>query len=156
MTYADLEWSDGASYRRLGFEAISDKDPVRFWLDPSLESIVNHFGSHGFRSYQNLADTSTRKRLIRAIEISTFLGQNPEKEILLETNLATVYNPLVFGLNPPAEIRRERISLRLDYRLKNGLIEEVESLLKSGISAENLIYYGLEYKYVTQYLTGVL
>ncbi|WP_159467372.1 tRNA (adenosine(37)-N6)-dimethylallyltransferase MiaA [Dyadobacter sp. 3J3] len=107
-------------------------------------------------SYQNLADTSTRKRLIRAIEISTFLGQNPEKEILLETNLATVYNPLVFGLNPPAEIRRERISRRLDYRLKNGLIEEVESLLKSGISAENLIYYGLEYKYVTQYLTGVL
>ncbi|MEO6687080.1 MAG: tRNA (adenosine(37)-N6)-dimethylallyltransferase MiaA [Dyadobacter sp.] len=107
-------------------------------------------------SYQNLADTSTRKRLIRAIEISTFLGQNPEKEILLETNSATIYNPIVFGLNPPSEIRRERISRRLDYRLKNGLIEEVESLLKSGISTENLIYYGLEYKYVTQFLTGVL
>lgn len=107
-------------------------------------------------SYQNLADTSTRKRIIRAIEISTFLVQNPEKEIQLKTDLAITYNPIIFGLNPPAEIRRERISQRLDHRLKNGLIEEVGSLLKSGISAEDLIYYGLEYKYVTQYLIGVL
>ncbi|MBE9462772.1 tRNA (adenosine(37)-N6)-dimethylallyltransferase MiaA [Dyadobacter subterraneus] len=107
-------------------------------------------------SYQNLADTSTRKRLIRAIEISTFLQQNPEKEILLQTDLADIYNPIIFGLDPPAEIRRERISRRLDFRLKNGLIEEVESLLKSGINAEDLIYYGLEYKFVTQYLTGIL
>lgn len=117
-----------------------------------LLSIFNNLPS----SYQNLADTSTRKRLIRAIEISTFLVQNPDKEILLQTNSANTYDPIIFGLNPPAEIRRERISRRLDFRLKNGLIEEVESLLKSGISAEDLIYYGLEYKYVTQYLTGVL
>jgi tRNA dimethylallyltransferase len=107
-------------------------------------------------SYQNLADTSTRKRLIRAIEISDFLVQNPEKEVSLTSNTADTYNPVIFGLNPPAEIRRERISHRLNYRLKNGLIEEVESLLKSGISSEDLIYYGLEYKYVTQYVTGEL
>lgn len=128
---------------RKGFEEISNEQ---------LLSIFNNISS----SYQNLADTSTRKRLIRAIEISTFLVQNPEREILLKTDSATIYNPIVFGLNPPAEIRRERISRRLNERLKNGLIEEVELLLKSGISAENLIYYGLEYKYVTQYLTGIL
>jgi tRNA dimethylallyltransferase len=107
-------------------------------------------------SYQNLADTSTRKRLIRAIEISTFLVQNPEKEVSLTLNSANTYNPVIFGLNPPAELRRERISHRLGYRLKNGLIEEVELLLKSGISPEDLIYYGLEYKYITQYLTAEL
>lgn len=105
-------------------------------------------------SYQNLADTSTRKRLIRAIEISVFLEQNPEKELSLTADTSKIYNPIIFGLNPPAEIRRERISQRLGHRLKNGLIAEVESLLKAGISAENLIYYGLEYKYVTLYLTG--
>ncbi|MCF0055402.1 tRNA (adenosine(37)-N6)-dimethylallyltransferase MiaA [Dyadobacter sp. CY356] len=107
-------------------------------------------------SYQDLADTTTRKRLIRAIEISTFLLQNPEKENELQTDSATSYSPIIFGLNPPAEIRRERITQRLDYRLKNGLIEEVESLLKSGISPGDLIYYGLEYKFVTQYITGVI
>ncbi|GLU56097.1 tRNA (adenosine(37)-N6)-dimethylallyltransferase MiaA [Dyadobacter frigoris] len=134
--------------------------PVDEKLREELEEISNEDLLSLFNklvsSYQNLADTSTRKRLIRAIEISTFLVQNPEKEILLQTGSATIYNPIVFGLNPPAEIRRERISQRLDYRLKNGLIEEVESLLKSGISAESLIYYGLEYKYVTQYVTGLL
>ena len=107
-------------------------------------------------SYQNLADTSTRKRLIRAIEISTYLMQHPDTGIPLNTASVQSYSPLVFGLNPPAEIRRLRISKRLDERLQDGLVEEVEQLLKSGIDAGDLIYYGLEYKYVTQYVTGEL
>lgn len=107
-------------------------------------------------SYLDLADTSTRKRLVRAIEISTFLIQNPETEKQIEDTTSLEYHPIIFGLNPTAEIRRERISRRLSYRLKNGLIEEVEALLASGLSADQLIYYGLEYKYITEYLTGTL
>jgi len=107
-------------------------------------------------SYLDLADTSTRKRLIRAIEISTYLIRHPETEKLISEASSFEYSPVIFGLNPPSEIRRERISRRLSYRLKNGLIEEVESLLKSGLEPEQLIYYGLEYKYITEYLTSVL
>ncbi|MDQ6482481.1 tRNA (adenosine(37)-N6)-dimethylallyltransferase MiaA [Dyadobacter sp. LHD-138] len=107
-------------------------------------------------SYLDRADTSTRKRLIRAIEISTFLIQNPEIEKQIEDTASFEYNPVIFGLNPAAEIRRERISQRLSYRLEHGLIQEVEALLASGLSAEQLIYYGLEYKYITEYLTGAL
>ncbi|KAA6439521.1 tRNA (adenosine(37)-N6)-dimethylallyltransferase MiaA [Dyadobacter flavalbus] len=106
-------------------------------------------------AYRNLADTSTRKRLIRAIEISDFLIRNPDAD-LFEAKGQNKYNPLVFGLNPAVETRRERISKRLESRLQNGLVEEVQSLLNGGLSAEQLIYYGLEYKYVTQFLTGEL
>lgn len=107
-------------------------------------------------SYLDRADTSTRKRLIRAIEISTFLIQNPEIEQQIEDTASFEYSPIIFGLNPASEIRRERISRRLSYRLEHGLIQEVEGLLASGLSAEQLIYYGLEYKYITEYLTGAL
>lgn len=119
----------------------------------SVEALLSLFESFE-TSYRDLADTSTRKRLIRAIEISHYLKQNPEKEISLKTDFAATYSTLIFGLDPPVEVRRERISQRLSFRLKNGLIEEVQTLLTSGISAEDLIYYGLEYKYVTKYLLG--
>jgi tRNA dimethylallyltransferase len=62
----------------------------------------------------------------------------------------------VIGLDPPVQVRRERIGRRLRNRLQHGLIEEVERLLALGISAETLIYYGLEYKYVTQFVLGQL
>jgi len=58
----------------------------------------------------------------------------------------------IFGLNPTTELRRERITKRLIYRLENGMIEEVQTLLLNGIPAEKLIFYGLEYKFITQYL----
>lgn len=104
-------------------------------------------------SYRALADTSTRKRLIRAIEISTFLKENPEEEYRF-TQDSPVYQSIVFGLDPPVDLRRERISRRLNFRLENGLIEEVQILLDRGITPAQLIYYGLEYKFVTYYLTG--
>ena len=104
-------------------------------------------------SYSDLADTSTRKRLIRAIEISDFLIRNPNAKIN-DQREQKKYNPIVYGINPSLETRRERISRRLKDRLENGLVEEVHSLLDSGLSAGQLIYYGLEYKYVTQFLTG--
>ena len=102
--------------------------------------------------YQQLADTSTRKRLIRAIEISEYLTAFPEAGGQF-TKPGREQQSIIFGLNPPVEIRRARISARLEQRLASGLIEEVEQLLKK-LSAEQLIYYGLEYKYITQYLIG--
>jgi tRNA dimethylallyltransferase len=101
------------------------------------------------------ADISTRKRLIRAIEIGKWKLESVDlkKEVF---NLFLNRNEIVFGIDIAVEIRRERITKRLHDRLENGLIEEVKSLLESGISAERLIFYGLEYKFITLYLIGDL
>ena len=65
-------------------------------------------------------------------------------------------SPLVFGVSIDRDLRREKITRRLKARLEEGMIEEVQGLLNEGIPAEDLIYYGLEYKYVTEYLIGRL
>jgi tRNA dimethylallyltransferase len=96
-------------------------------------------------------DSSTRKRTIRAIEIAEYT-QTQE----LQKSLFPSLNPFVIGLDPPVEIRRENILLRLRKRLRTGLIEEVQELLHSGIPPETLIYYGLEYKFVMQYIQGLM
>jgi tRNA dimethylallyltransferase len=135
------------------YAAVPVNESLRQELETlTTETLLNRFERMN-SPYSNLADTSTRKRLIRAIEISDFLHQNPGTELIGKKE-QNRYNPIVYGLNPSVEARRERISLRLHDRLKNGLIEEVKSLLNSGLSAEQLIYYGLEYKYVTLFLTG--
>ncbi len=97
-------------------------------------------------------DLSTKKRLIRAIEISQFLSQNPDYEI----PKPKIPKSIIFGLNPDIEIRRTLITKRLHERLQNGMIEEVKSLIDNGISPDKLIFYGLEYKFITQYLMGEL
>lgn len=99
-------------------------------------------------SFHQVADTSTQKRLIRAIEIVMWLNNNKEKPLTALPKL----QPLVFGLASERETRRSRIEQRLKQRLQNGLIEEVQSLLHAGVSAEKLFFYGLEYKFVIQYL----
>lgn len=103
--------------------------------------------------YTPLADTSTRKRLIRAIEIGAYL--NARSEIAIDTKIP-VYNYRIFGISLPVDIRRQRISARLNQRLQSGMIEEVERLLRGGVPANKLVFYGLEYKFITQYLTGEL
>jgi len=103
----------------------------------------------GLRPLHNRTDSETRKRTIRAIEIALYADAHP-----FEPDDYPKLTPLVTGLLPDREIRRERIARRLDERLKAGLIEEVEALLHRGIPAEGLEYYGLEYKFVTRYLTG--
>jgi tRNA dimethylallyltransferase len=93
------------------------------------------------------ADLSTSKRLIRAIEIADYLTHHvflPVQRPALE--------PYVIGLTSSVESRRQRIFERLQYRLQHGLIEEVEELLRKGVSAEMLVFYGLEYKFVISYL----
>lgn len=100
------------------------------------------------RSY--VVDMSSNKRIIRAIEIAKFLHKNPHTPL----NSQKTYTAKVYGLNPSIEVRRARISERLRIRLQEGMVEEVEDLLKEGISFEDLEYYGLEYKYISYYLQG--
>lgn len=105
-----------------------------------LESLTN---------LHNISDFDSAKRTIRAIEIAEYQKNQPANFQDFKP-----LNSLIIGLNPDREIRRERITKRLKLRLDEGLIEEVQNLMKQGVSADDLIYYGLEYKFVTQYLVG--
>ena len=105
----------------------------------------------GYRDLHNITDISQRKRLIRAIEIAKYYSDhNIEEEEFPEIN------SLVAGIKFDRNSRRKRITERLKSRLKGGMIEEVKSLLESGVSAETLIYYGLEYKFITRHIQGEL
>lgn len=97
-------------------------------------------------------DFDSKKRLIRALEVLSWLADNSGETI----PAAPVYIATVIGLNPTVEVRRDRISRRLAKRLESGMIEEVKSLLTIGITHEELEYYGLEYKYISYYLQGKL
>jgi tRNA dimethylallyltransferase len=101
------------------------------------------------RKLHNTTDTITRKRLIRAIEIEQF-HKNHHAEKSGYPNIQS----LVIGVKFEREKQKERITQRLQNRLNEGLVDEVNTLLKKGISPENLIYYGLEYKFITLYITG--
>ncbi len=137
----------------------NDTVPVNELLRTELELLPTGQLTARFQAsdsrYHALADISTRKRLIRALEIAAYLNEHPETDIDFGAASFT-YPAQLFGLNPSVETRRERISKRLITRLKQGLIEEVQNLLNQGIAPDSLIYYGLEYKYVTLYLTGAM
>lgn len=98
----------------------------------------------------NTTDITSKKRTIRAIEIADFYRTNP-----VTMHEMPEIRPIIFGVQNDRETRRKYISERLLARLNNGMIEEVEELLKK-VSAEDLIFYGLEYKYITLYVTGKL
>lgn len=100
-----------------------------------------------YKTLHNTTDVDTAQRAIRAIEI-----EEHKKNHLLEQNEYPPLNGLIVGIDIERELRRTKISERLKSRIKEGMIEEVEAILKSGLSAEDLIYYGLEYKYITLYL----
>lgn len=102
-----------------------------------------------YKRMHNTTDVDTVKRAIRAIEIEEYYLEH-----LQEERDFPEIRPLIVGVEVSREIRRERIDRRLRERLKQGMVEEVENLLKKGIPPEDLIYYGLEYKYLTLYLTG--
>ncbi len=107
----------------------------------------------------NITEYDTRKRLIRAIEIATYIKEHPEDKGIYSTEGLPKFAPgevKYLGISVDRDERNARIDRRLDARLKEGMIDEVKGLLDSGIPAENLIYYGLEYKFVTLYLTGEL
>lgn len=105
----------------------------------------------GYKTLHNTTDVDTAKRAIRAIEIEECYRNTP-----VSASEFPKINSLVVGVDIDRELRRQRISERLEARLQEGMIDEVKSLLDSGIPADDLIYYGLEYKYVTLYVTGQL
>jgi len=101
--------------------------------------------------FQKVADVSSQKRLIRAIEISEYLTENKDFKL---PNFPELPPTIIYGLNPEIELRRQKISNRLKERFENRMIDEVKKLLENNIPAEKLVFYGLEYKYITEYLLG--
>lgn len=99
----------------------------------------------------NRSDVDTAQRAIRAIEIETY-----NKEHRLENRNLPSIEACIIGLDIDRESRRAKITNRLKQRLKEGMVEEIQGLLATGIPANDLIYYGLEYKYVTEYIIGEL
>lgn len=126
-------------------ERLSDKSLIE------LEEILKTY-----KTLHNTTDIDTTKRAIRAIEIEEYYRQHPELAFESKRENATPINALVIGIDIPREDRRKRISQRLDVRLEEGMIDEVKSLLDAGINPEDLIYYGLEYKFVTLHVIGKL
>ncbi|MCH5225235.1 MAG: tRNA (adenosine(37)-N6)-dimethylallyltransferase MiaA [Muribaculaceae bacterium] len=110
----------------------------------------------GYKTLHNTTDIDTPKRAIRAIEIEEYYQVHPEEALLSNRKNAAPLDSLIIGLDIPLEQRREKISRRLEKRLEEGMVEEVENLLSSGINPEDLIYYGLEFKYLTLYVIGEL
>ena len=115
--------------------------------DKSLEELTALLAT--YKSLHNTTDVDTAQRAIRAIEIEEYYRQTP-----LDRRPFPKIESLTLGVDVRREVRRERISQRLRKRLDEGMCGEVERLLAEGIKPEDLIYYGLEYKYVTLYVTG--
>ena len=104
-----------------------------------------------YKKLHNTTDVDTKKRAIRAIEIEEHYARTPAHE-----RDFPLLRSLIIGVDVERDVRRERISKRLRARIDEGLVDEVRTLLESGVQPEQLIYYGLEYKYVTLYVTGAL
>ena len=116
-------------------------------LTQMLEELKAKTGSN----MHNTTDVDSCQRAIRAIEIETYNVEHPTPRRELPP-----VDSLIIGVNIDRELRREKITRRLKVRLEDGMVDEVKALLDEGIPAEDLIYYGLEYKFVTEYLTGQL
>ncbi len=112
----------------------------------SLEELTSILES--YKTTHNTSDFSNQKRAIRAIEIQEYYKQNPDTDFSFPQ-----INSLIIGIKFDRDSRRRRITERLKIRLDEGMINEAQNLLDSGVSVENLIYYGLEYKYLALYLT---
>ena len=114
-----------------------------------MEELVARY--EAIRKPHNTTDYDTKQRLIRALEIALWEESHP----VTHTSFLPKKTKYI-GISVSREVRNARIDARLDARLKEGMVDEVRGLLESGIPPENLIYYGLEYKFVTLYLTGQL
>ncbi len=117
--------------------------------DKSLDELTGILS--GYKKLHNSTDVDTVKRAIRAIEIEEYyLKENVDARPFPDIK------SLIIGVDINRELRREKISRRLKQRLDEGMVDEVRKLLESGLSADDLIYYGLEYKYLTLYVIGQL
>ncbi len=126
---------------------VPENSPLREKLNPlSDEELVGILKSYG--PLHNTTDITDRRRTLRAIEIKEFERKHPVKEKF------PLINSLNFGVFFPREEVRRRITQRLKTRLENGMVEEVQRLLHAGLQPEQLTFYGLEYRFVTQFVTG--
>lgn len=117
-------------------------------LEELTDMLVDLKAKNGSNMH-NRTDVDTAQRAIRAIEIETYNLEHP----MPERELPAV-DSLVIGVSIDRDARRDKITRRLKQRLENGMVEEIKGLLDRGIPAENLLYYGLEYKFITEYVIG--
>lgn len=126
-------------------QSLSDKT-----LDELTEILID-LKARNNSNMHNRSDVDTAQRAIRAIEIEMYNLQHPA-----QNRQFPPVESVIIGVDIDRESRRKRITERLKERLQHGLVEEVKGLMESGLSAESLIYYGLEYKFVTEYVIGKL
>lgn len=131
--------------------------------NPALRKELEHYDletlKHILEKYKTLhnsTDVDTKKRAIRAIEIERYYEYNPELAKKANRKTSTPLDAVIIGVDVPREVRRARITKRLDQRLEAGMVDEVRGLLAEGIAPEDLIYYGLEYKFLTLHAIGKL
>lgn len=115
--------------------------------DKNIQELAEILNKYPNYKAHNTTDLETRQRAIRAIEIADYYHKNNEKP----TDLKKI-DSIVIGVDVDRETRRKRISERLVQRLDSGMIDEVKNLLQNGLTPDDLIYYGLEYKFITNYL----
>jgi tRNA dimethylallyltransferase len=120
----------------------------------SLRNKIENWGKeeliielNSYKTKPENADLSSHKRLVRAIEIAEYLNNTAIPKVPFVD-----LKPIIFALDLPTELRRNKISARLTYRLENGMIAEVQQLLQAGISHERLQFLGLEYQWISKYL----
>ncbi|MDO4319503.1 MAG: tRNA (adenosine(37)-N6)-dimethylallyltransferase MiaA [Bacteroidales bacterium] len=104
------------------------------------------------KQLHNTTDVDTAKRAIRAIEIAVYYERHPEAARQAVPH--PVEGAVTVGVDIPRDMRRERISRRLRTRLDEGMVDEIRDIIASGVTPDDLIYYGLEYKFVTKYVLG--
>ena len=114
-----------------------------------LTSLLNELKIQNHSVMHNKTDVDSCQRAIRAIEIETYNLDNPVLK-----RVCPPIDSVIIGVNIDRDVRRAKISDRLVKRLDEGMVDEIKSILASGVPAENLIYYGLEYKYITEYVIG--
>lgn len=129
---------------------VPTNQPLREQLEgKTLEELTKILAT--YKTLHNKTDVDTIKRAIRAIEIADYYSTHTEEETFYPE-----INSLIIGIDISRDERRKRITDRLKKRFEEGMIDEVKTLLQKGISPEDLIYYGLEYKFITNYILGKL
>lgn len=126
-----------------------NKDLRKKLESKSLDELTQILSS--MKQLHNVTDVDTAKRAIRAIEIQTYYLEHPESA---DKTQPSPLDAAVIGVDIDRELRRNKITRRLRQRLDEGMVEEIKGLIASGISPDDLIYYGLEYKFITEYVIG--